>query len=151
MLFNSIEFFVFLAAVFPVYFLAHRFGPRGPVLVLLIASLIFYAWWACSTCGCSCSRSASIMSSAASCWGARPNRANARATFCSPSVLQPILGCLSSSNISISFLRDVLGHDPLGISFYTFTQIAFLVDARRGDIAANDPLSYGLFVTYFLI
>jgi alginate O-acetyltransferase complex protein AlgI len=38
---------------------------------------------------------------------------------------------------------------PLGISFFTFTQIAYLVDAyRRHDIAHN-PLDYSLFVSFF--
>jgi alginate O-acetyltransferase complex protein AlgI len=38
---------------------------------------------------------------------------------------------------------------PIGISFFTFTQIAFLVDASRGKV--HDPrfVHYGLFVTYF--
>src|SRR4051812_37260040 len=38
---------------------------------------------------------------------------------------------------------------PIGISFYTFTQIAFLVDAYRKDAREYEPLKYGLFVTYF--
>ena len=38
---------------------------------------------------------------------------------------------------------------PIGISFYTFTQIAFLVDAYRGLVYGCRPLHYGLFVTYF--
>lgn len=38
---------------------------------------------------------------------------------------------------------------PIGISFYTFTQIAFLVDAYRGEAREYEPLKYGLFVTYF--
>lgn len=38
---------------------------------------------------------------------------------------------------------------PMGISFFTFTQIAFLVDARRGLTAELNPLRYGLFVTYY--
>jgi D-alanyl-lipoteichoic acid acyltransferase DltB (MBOAT superfamily) len=38
---------------------------------------------------------------------------------------------------------------PLGISFFTFTQIAYLIDAHRDLIARYSPLSYGLFVTYF--
>ncbi len=46
----------------------------------------------------------------------------------------------------IAILRVIL---PLGISFFTFTQIAYLVDAWRGK--ANEPslLHYMLFVTYF--
>lgn len=38
---------------------------------------------------------------------------------------------------------------PVGISFYTFTQIAFLVDAYRGQVAAYALPHYALFVTYF--
>jgi len=38
---------------------------------------------------------------------------------------------------------------PLGISFFTFTQIAFLVDAWRGEAKEYSPLNYILFVTFF--
>lgn len=38
---------------------------------------------------------------------------------------------------------------PLGISFFTFTQIAFLVDAYKEKIKEYDLLNYMLFVTYF--
>ena len=38
---------------------------------------------------------------------------------------------------------------PLGISFFTFTQIAFLVDAWAGKVHETRLVSYTLFVTYF--
>lgn len=38
---------------------------------------------------------------------------------------------------------------PIGISFYTFTQIAFLVDVHRGEASEYKPLHYALFVTFF--
>jgi alginate O-acetyltransferase complex protein AlgI len=38
---------------------------------------------------------------------------------------------------------------PLGISFFTFTQIAYLVDAYRREVRDHNPLRYALFVTYF--
>ncbi len=38
---------------------------------------------------------------------------------------------------------------PLGISFFTFTQIAFLVDAYKGKVKEYGLLNYMLFVTYF--
>lgn len=38
---------------------------------------------------------------------------------------------------------------PLGISFFTITQIAFLVDAYEGLVEENDLLNYALFVTFF--
>jgi D-alanyl-lipoteichoic acid acyltransferase DltB (MBOAT superfamily) len=38
---------------------------------------------------------------------------------------------------------------PLGISFFTFTQIGYLVDCRGGIVKTNRPLDYCLFVTFF--
>lgn len=38
---------------------------------------------------------------------------------------------------------------PLGISFFTFTQIAFLIDAYRGKIKDMNFINYILFVTFF--
>ncbi|MCK4871556.1 MAG: MBOAT family protein [Phycisphaerales bacterium] len=38
---------------------------------------------------------------------------------------------------------------PLGISFFTFQQIAFLVDAHRGEAEELNPVRYSLFVAFF--
>jgi len=38
---------------------------------------------------------------------------------------------------------------PLGISFFTFTQISYLVDLAQGQAERQDFLSYILFVTFF--
>jgi len=38
---------------------------------------------------------------------------------------------------------------PLGISFFTFTQIGYLVDVKQGVAKSQDVLSYVLFVTFF--
>ena len=38
---------------------------------------------------------------------------------------------------------------PIGISFYSFTQIAFLVDTFLGKVREASFVHYGLFVTYF--
>jgi alginate O-acetyltransferase complex protein AlgI len=38
---------------------------------------------------------------------------------------------------------------PIGISFYTFTQIAFLVDAYRGEAKEYNLVHYLLIVTFF--
>ena len=38
---------------------------------------------------------------------------------------------------------------PLAISFFTFTQIVYLVDSYRGETAGYDLLNYALFVTFF--
>lgn len=38
---------------------------------------------------------------------------------------------------------------PVGISFFTFTQIAYLVDTYQGKVKEYRPVHYLLFVTYF--
>lgn len=38
---------------------------------------------------------------------------------------------------------------PVGVSFFTFTQIAFLVDAYKGKVRELDLTRYGLFVSFF--
>ncbi len=38
---------------------------------------------------------------------------------------------------------------PLAISFYTFTQIAYLIDSYRGETKGYNFLQYSLFVTFF--
>ncbi len=50
------------------------------------------------------------------------------------------------SGTSLSFLHIIL---PLGISFFTFTQIAFLVDSYRKIVKEYYLDHYGLFVTFF--
>ena len=49
-------------------------------------------------------------------------------------------------NTNISLLHIIL---PLGISFFTITQIAFLVDSYEGLVQEKNLLNYALFVTFF--
>jgi len=50
------------------------------------------------------------------------------------------------SNNDISLLHLAL---PLAISFFTFQQIAYLVDSYRGETKEYDFLNYAIFVTFF--
>jgi alginate O-acetyltransferase complex protein AlgI len=55
-------------------------------------------------------------------------------------------------NINTAFdAHYVLGQItlPLGISFFTFTQIAYLVDSYQGEAKEYDFINYALFVTFF--
>ena len=55
-------------------------------------------------------------------------------------------------NINLIFKTDITLKNlllPLGISFFTFQQISFLVDAYRGEIGKYSFLEYALFVTFF--
>ena len=50
------------------------------------------------------------------------------------------------SGVQLPLLHVIL---PLGISFFTFTQIAYLADVHAGKVAERNPAHYLLFVTYF--
>ena len=50
------------------------------------------------------------------------------------------------SGVNIPLLHWVL---PLGISFYTFQQLSFLIDTYRGDDTPCSLCDYCLFVTFF--
>lgn len=68
-----------------------------------------------------------------------------------------LLAVFKYADLFLSTLMTLIGgaYDPLGIklpigiSFFTFTQIAFLVDAARGEAKEYQPHNYLLFVTYF--
>jgi D-alanyl-lipoteichoic acid acyltransferase DltB (MBOAT superfamily) len=68
-----------------------------------------------------------------------------------------LLGYFKYMDFFITNVNVVLGSHwelmhivlPLGISFFTFTQIAYLVDAYRHEVKEMDYLNYTLFVTFF--
>lgn len=61
--------------------------------------------------------------------------------------LSALCGFLGAEGIAdVSFGEIVL---PLGISFFTFTQIGYLVDVKQGVSKSHDLLTYALFVTFF--
>ncbi len=60
--------------------------------------------------------------------------------------LNLVSGLYPKGTLHVSLLHLIL---PLGISFFTFTQIAFLVDAYKGKVKEVDFLNYTLFVTFF--
>lgn len=68
-----------------------------------------------------------------------------------------LLGYFKYTDFLLSNINSVLSANytlphillPLAISFFTFTQIVYLVDSYRGETADYDLLNYSLFVTFF--
>jgi len=68
-----------------------------------------------------------------------------------------LLGYFKYANFFVNNLTALTGSAwtfaqvilPLGISFFTFTQIAFLVDTYQGKVKEFNFVRYALFVTYF--
>src|SRR6267378_100402 len=158
MLFNSYLFiFLFLPIALIGYFVLGRLGNLAPVIWLALASLVFYSvsnWQFVLL----------LLASVAFNYGVglsllskRP-RAVPRFTVLTVGVagdllvlgyfkyagfLAANLNAIFSTGLTVNILL------PIGISFYTFTQIAFLVDAYRSNVARYALPHYALFVTYF--
>src|SRR5580692_8312514 len=158
MLFNSYPFiFVFLPAVLFGYFLTGRFGARAPVIWLALASLVFYSF---SSWPFVALLLASIAFNYLVGWFliSRHLRERPRFAVLTAGVAGDLLALgvfkyagFVAVNFNAVFSTSVVVNIllPVGISFYTFTQIAFLVDAYRGKVATYALPHYALFVTYF--
>jgi alginate O-acetyltransferase complex protein AlgI len=162
MLFNSYPFvFLFFPLTLVAFFALTRLQVRAAAGFLGLASLFFYGWWSLQALplllGSICVNYA---------LGRRLSWSHGHGR--SKGVL--ILGLaanlgllalfkyadffISNANAALAFaggapwpwLHWAL---PVGISFYTFTQIAFLVDCWQGKVREPSFLNYLLFVTYF--
>src|SRR6266704_5011370 len=155
MLFSSYTFlFQFLPATVLAFAAARRHSPRAGILVLVGASLFFYGAW----------QPVYLLLFAASVavnfgLGLRmedPLRRRSIGTFgvalnlvvlCYFKYTSFIFDSLNMlTGAPLPFVNVIL---PLGISFFTFQQIAYLVDVMRGAKVERDIVSYTLFVSFF--
>jgi alginate O-acetyltransferase complex protein AlgI len=160
-LFTSGEFlFVYLPVTLAIFFLAARFLGKGAAAFwLVVASLAFYGYWRIE-------HTALLIASIAFNYvlGEQILRARSAGTGSAKALLAfaitANLAALAYFKYADFFLRSVnelagaqiplLGVVlPLGISFFTFTQIAYLVDVYSGKVVERNPVHYALFVTYF--
>lgn len=159
MLFNSSVFvFLFLPATLAIFFLLGRAGLRRPALgALLVGSLIFYSYWNPAHLplvvgsvifnyfiGQAVQHAAGMPRGKA--WltlGVCGNLA-LLAYFKYAGFLVQNFNAVAGTSFSVP--AHVL---PLGISFFTFTQIAYLVDTWKGATREFSAFDYSLFVVYF--
>lgn len=161
MLFNSYEFiFVFLPITFVVYFFLNKKKlTEASKALLVVSSLFFYSWWNPVylplilismvfnyVIGTSLGKSQEhkiVSKKKLVCVGVVGNLG--------------LLGYFKYSDFFISNLNYVAGTNiellnlalPLAISFFTFQQIAYLIDSYRGETKEYDFLNYAVFVSFF--
>jgi alginate O-acetyltransferase complex protein AlgI len=157
MLFNSYAFiFLFLPVILGGFRLLWRWNVVA-VVWLIAASLFFYAWWRLWALPI-------LLGSALFNYGAgylllrRSNRSQKKIILAAAitgdlTVLAyfKYAGFLAANACGVLsvFCAKVEVLLPIGISFFTFTQIAYLVDIHRGKVKASEFAPYLLFVTYF--
>lgn len=156
MLFNSFEFLcVFLPITLAVFFLlGWRQMTAAALGWLVVASLFYYAWWSpwqLSVIAASMFGNFFLARAVAS---GRHRKAMLIAGICANVAA---LLVFKYSNPSYAYLDRWfdLGWNwhhvimPLGLSFYTFQQVGYLVDAYRTRESEPSFLRYSLFVTFF--
>ena len=161
MLFNS---YIFIFIFLPISFFTYFFLLKKRYIIaaksfLVFASLFFYSWWNISylplilssllfnyTIGNTLhinSKKSSINKKFLLMFGIVSN------------VL--LLGYFKYTDFMIENINNIFESSiplvnlalPLAISFFTFQQIAYLVDSYRGETSEYDFLNYALFVTFF--
>lgn len=163
MLFNSYEFiFLFLPLSVIVYFWLNqkRLTQAGKAWLVFV-SLFFYSWWDISylplilgsilfnfTMGTTISKSSK-----------KAKQSLSQLSLLTFGIIAnlSLLGYFKYTDFFISNVNALLNTHynllhiilPLGISFFTFTQIAYLVDAYKKEVQEIDYLNYILFVTFF--
>jgi alginate O-acetyltransferase complex protein AlgI len=158
MLFNSYQFiFVFLPIALLGYFFIGRFGPVLPVVWLALASLVFYSisnaqFVALLLASVAFNYAIGSLLIRTRLVGGRRFAVLTAGVICDLLVLGYFkYAGFFAANLNAAFSTSLAFNVvlPVGISFYTFTQIAFLVDAYRGKVARYAFSHYVLFVTYF--
>jgi len=153
MLFNSYIFvFFFLPWTLIIYFYLtkNKFFKISKIL-LVVSSLFFYAWW-------------NIMYLPLILISIIFNYILAKKVIANKKLLTfgvilnlILLGYFKYVDFFIENLNFLIDSEmpllklalPLAISFYTFQQIAYLVDSYRGETQEYDFLDYSVFVTFF--
>ncbi len=161
MLFNSYGFiFGFLPLVLFGFFYLGRFSPAMSSLWLASASVFFYGWWDIRYVALLL---ASVVFNFAAGYLIVQQRARQateppKALLAGAIVLNlMVLGYFKYAHFFAQTIGQIAGVSlhvgdvllPLGISFFTFTQIAFLVDTYQGKVKELHFIHYALFVTYF--
>jgi alginate O-acetyltransferase complex protein AlgI len=164
-LFNSYEFLLaFLPIVVAGYFLLNGVGSRlrgndglGN-LWLVAASFFFYAWWRVEFVWLLvASIAVNYMVGRSIVVRAVQNRPTKALLIMGIAFNLLLLGYFKYANFFLENEARLLSTAPMhldvilpiGISFFTFTQIAFLVDAHKRKAREPDVVNYSLFVTFF--
>jgi alginate O-acetyltransferase complex protein AlgI len=153
-LFNSYPFlFGFLPVVLIGFIWIGRRSQTLAALWLAAASIFFYGWWNIQYVPL---LAGSILFNYGMGQAIHLTRSRAVLTF-AIAVNLALLAYCKYANFFIDNFNDLLGLHitfarvllPIGVSFFTFTQIAYLMDTWSGTVREYRLVHYFLFVTYF--
>ena len=163
MLFNSLDFIIFLPLVFFIYWFWCSNNIKKQNFLLLIASYVFYGWWDWRF--LSLIIFSSFVDFKIGIFLSKTKTINGRKLLLAASVIIN-LGFLAffkyynfflenfvnaftffGETISIERLNIIL---PVGISFYTFQTLSYTIDVYRKQLEpTKDPIAFFTFVSFF--
>ena len=162
MLFNSYEFlFLFLPVTLAAFFALSGFGfLKAAAAWLALASIFFYAYWSpryVVLLLVSITVNFAAGQAIAKYRNAQRPEISLRILVSALIVNLGALAYFKYANFFIDSVNAAAHTDfslaqivlPIGISFFTFTQIAYLVDTFRGKVQESRFIPYTLFVTFF--
>ncbi len=157
MVFSSDSFLVFLCALLIVYALVVRWRESAGRETIILASLVFYAFWVpaylillLGSIGVNFQLARLIRATGAA-------RTRRWVLIGAVAANLGLLGYFKYLDLAITLLDRGFGLDlslqriilPIGISFFTFQQISFLVDQYRGRLGRVGFLDYALLIAFF--
>lgn len=160
MLFNSAEFiFIFLPLTLAGFYYLNPYRHELAIAWLTLASLAFYAYWNPAYVLLLLASASVNFAAGRALAGLHQDRIGGRRWLLAAAIGFDLglLGYYKYANFFVDNVGLVTGTHiaiapiilPLGISFFTFTQIAFLVDVYRGEAREPKFLHFLLFVSYF--
>ncbi len=161
MLFNSFEFiFLFLPITFFVYFYLNSKKLTDAAKGFLVASsLFFYSWWNIIYLPLIVGSMIFNYAIGTSLTKDKVHKIITKKQALTIGVIGnlALLGYFKYTDFFIANVNGALGTEiplmyialPLAISFFTFQQIAYLVDSYRGETQEYNVLNYAVFVTFF--
>jgi len=148
MLFNSVEFiFLFLPVAVLVFYALARFSTFLAQAWLCVASFIFYGYWNVSFVAL-LAVSIAFNFFSGLCIDALVNRPRSRMAVLAAAIACNLLVLFYYKYVpSLAGIKGIVL--PLGISFFTFTQIGYLIDRAQSGTMERSIVRYTLFVTFF--
>ena len=163
MLFNSIEFLLFLPLVFIGYWLLAKYKLLYQNLLLLVASYVFYGWWDYRFLALIVASTFVDYVVGLQLGKAQEQAVRKRWLWASIVFNLGLLGFFKYYNFFVESWIDAfasIGYQldpwtinvilPVGISFYTFQTMSYSLDIYKGELApTSDFIGFAAFVAFF--
>ncbi|GHV69695.1 hypothetical protein FACS1894199_18770 [Bacteroidia bacterium] len=163
MIFNSIEFVIFFVILFALYYFAFKGKTKAQNILLLVASYVFYAWADWRILPLLIISTLVFYGLGIAIFNAKSSKRKSLLSTIGVVFGIAVLGYFKYTNFFISSFKDLFDsiglqtnlHSfkiifPIGISFYTFRLLSYVIDINRGKYEpTRDIVAFSTYVAFF--